>query len=94
MINVNSNLPIWQSIGDEWPRRLPINCIQHYTAGGQDIIFAGTDYGLYFTPDDGANWYKDRRIPNVAIFTLQCDFESNALFVFTYGRGIWGLKFK
>jgi hypothetical protein len=60
----------------------------------EHFIFAGTDYGLYYTLDGGINWHKEYSIPNVAVHEVKIRNSDRTLFAFTHGRGIWYLKLK
>jgi hypothetical protein len=60
-------------------------------------VFAGTDWGLYFTDDITAAspvWYRFQKgLPNVMIWDMQIDRGSTTLSVWTRGRGayVWPL---
>ncbi|HJT82006.1 MAG TPA: hypothetical protein VJ719_12480, partial [Chthoniobacterales bacterium] len=60
-------------------------------------VFAGTDWGLYFTDDVSAAspiWYRfDNGLPHVMIWDMQIDRGSTTLSVWTRGRGayVWPL---
>ncbi len=53
-----------------------------------DIIWAGTEIGLFVSEDAGKTWHlSDSGIPNVGIF--QMFIQDGQVVVATYGRGIW-----
>jgi photosystem II stability/assembly factor-like uncharacterized protein len=53
-----------------------------------DIIWAGTEIGLFISEDNGATWnIADNGMPNVGIF--QMSIVDDQVIVATYGRGIW-----
>ena len=60
-------------------------------------VFAGTDWGLYFTDDINAGspiWYRfDAGLPSAMIWDMQIDRGSTTLSVWTRGRGayVWPL---
>jgi hypothetical protein len=60
-------------------------------------VFAGTDWGLYFTDDITVSspiWYRfDNGLPHVMIWDMQIDRGSTTLSVWTRGRGayVWPL---
>jgi hypothetical protein len=60
----------------------------------EHYIFAGTDYGLYYTLDGGITWQKEYSIPSVAVHEVKIRNSDRTLFAFTHGRGIWYLKLK
>ncbi len=53
-------------------------------------IHIGTDYGVYVSTDDGANWIKaSAGMPDVATYDLALDPSHNLLVAATHGRGIY-----
>lgn len=58
--------------------------------GKKGSLWAGTDNGLYFSPDDGAHWiHIKNNLPPVPIYgiTIQPNFKD--LVLATYGRGFY-----
>ncbi|MCX6264040.1 MAG: glycosyl hydrolase [Bacteroidetes bacterium] len=54
------------------------------------LLYAGTEYGMYFSYDDGANWKKFQlNLPIVPITDLT--IKENDLIVATQGRAFWAL---
>lgn len=52
------------------------------------LLYAGTEYGMYRSVDDGANWKKFQlNLPEVPITDLT--IKNNDLIVATQGRGFW-----
>lgn len=52
-----------------------------------DLIFMGTEFGLYFTTDKGENWLKwDKDYPTVSTMDLAFQPEENDLVIGTFGR--------
>jgi photosystem II stability/assembly factor-like uncharacterized protein len=56
-----------------------------------DLLFLGTEFGLWISTDGGARWaqYKGARFPAVAVRDLVVHPRSNDLVLATHGRGIW-----
>jgi photosystem II stability/assembly factor-like uncharacterized protein len=56
-----------------------------------DMLFLGTEFGLYFSNDGGQNWvlYKSRFPEYVAVHDLVIQPATNDLVVGTHGRGIF-----
>ncbi len=53
-------------------------------------MYAGTDIGVYFSSDGGANWSPyGTGLPKVAVFDLQIQPTSRMLRAATHGRGVW-----
>ncbi len=79
IVNVTGNLP----------DNLPVNSIKFHPYDPEKIMLDGTDFGLYYTLDGGQNWIKENRLPNVQVFDIRIRKDDGAVFLFTYGRGIW-----
>ncbi len=55
-----------------------------------DIIWAGTEIGIFESTDNGATWhYADNGLPAVSVW--QMFIQDNNVVVATHGRGIWSL---
>jgi hypothetical protein len=55
-----------------------------------NIIWAGTEIGIFESVDNGASWYyADNGLPAVSIW--QMFIQDNHIIVATHGRGIWSL---
>ncbi len=81
----------WTNISTGLPN-LPIMCIAYYkTATDRDVLFVGTDVGVYVK--DGANtWVAfNTGLPNVVVSDLDIHYtgSTNELIAGTYGRGLW-----
>jgi photosystem II stability/assembly factor-like uncharacterized protein len=56
----------------------------------QDLLFAGTEFGLFVTFDRGASWHQIRNgLPTVPVFDLQIHPRDHDLILATHGRSIW-----
>ncbi len=55
------------------------------------LLFLGTELGLYLTVDGGAHWsrYKGGELPAVAVRDLAIHPRDHDLVIATHGRGIW-----
>ena len=55
------------------------------------LLYAGTEFGLWISNDDGANWaqFKPTDFPAVAVRDLAIQPRDNDLVLATHGRGIW-----
>jgi hypothetical protein len=52
------------------------------------LLYAGTEYGIYMSYDDGANWKKMQfNLPVVPITDLT--IKENDLIIATQGRAFW-----
>ena len=54
-----------------------------------DLLFLGTEFGLYITLDGGTSWSKfTNNMPAVAIHHLELQKQTNDLVMGTHGRGV------
>jgi hypothetical protein len=56
-----------------------------------DLLFLGTEFGLWISIDGGKNWaqFKGNHFPAVAVRDLAIQPRDNDLVLATHGRGIW-----
>lgn len=54
-----------------------------------DLLFVGTEFGLFFTQDGGGSWHKLGSLPTVAVRDVEIQRRENDLVVATFGRGIY-----
>ncbi len=56
----------------------------------KDLLFAGTEFGLFFTLDGGSHWIElTSGVPHVAFRDLQIQYRETDLVAGTFGRGIY-----
>ncbi len=57
----------------------------------RSLLFLGTEFGLWISPDAGATWarFEGGDFPSVAVRDLQVQTRENDLVLATHGRGIW-----
>jgi hypothetical protein len=68
---------------------LPVNCMV-YQNGSDDIIYAGTDAGVYYWNKPTNCWIKmNNKMQNSIVTSLSIDYCNRKLIAGTYGRGIW-----
>lgn len=54
-----------------------------------DLLFLGTEFGLYITLDGGTNWKKfTNNMPSVAVHFIDLQKKTNDLVMGTHGRGV------
>jgi photosystem II stability/assembly factor-like uncharacterized protein len=54
------------------------------------VIYLGTDYGVYSTPDTGVTWTQEAiNLPNVAVYNLRIDVGNGLIVAATHGRSMW-----
>ena len=78
----------WSSIAGDLPKRDVVLSLQqdHEKAG---LMFAGTEFGAYFTLDGGGKWTRFTGLPTVAVRDLEIQRRENDLVIGTFGRGIY-----
>jgi photosystem II stability/assembly factor-like uncharacterized protein len=55
----------------------------------EDLLFLGTEFGLYVTLDGGKSWSRfDKNVPAVAIHHMEMHPKTNDLVMGTHGRGV------
>ena len=66
----------------------PIRSIQEDYVN-RDLLFLGTEFGLYITLDGGLSWGKFKNnMPSVAVHHLELQKRTNDLVMGTHGRGV------
>ncbi|HMB69945.1 MAG TPA: T9SS type A sorting domain-containing protein [bacterium] len=81
----------WTDITGNLPA-IPVNAIA-VDPSNSDDIYIGTDLGVWFTRDNGANWYPvgDVTLPNAVVNDLEIRDADRKLVAGTFGRGAWEL---
>ena len=79
----------WENISKNLPN-IPVNTIVLDKSSLNNIVYVGTDLGVYYTHDQLDEWvlYNDA-LPNVIINELEIHEETSILYAATYGRGVW-----
>ena len=80
---------VWTNVSGDLPTGLPVNDIALHPQAPDSILFAATDFGLYYSTDFGTSWKKETNIPNATIFKIEMRASDNHAFLFTHGRGVW-----
>lgn len=78
----------WQSISSNLPARGSAHTIveDHKQAG---LLFVGTEFGVFFSQNDGDSWHEFTAVPTIAVRDLEIQQRENDLIVGTFGRGIY-----
>ena len=81
----------WTSIAGNLPQRGTVYVIIDDPVD-PNLLFAGTEFGLYVTRDGGQRWQRLRGgLPTIAVFDLAIHKRDNDLVVGTFGRGFYVL---
>jgi hypothetical protein len=80
--------PVWVQAGNGIPS-IPINAFA-IDPQNSNNLYAGTDIGVYFSNDGGANWSPfGSGLPRSAVFDLKIQPSFRILRAATHGRGVW-----
>jgi photosystem II stability/assembly factor-like uncharacterized protein len=79
----------WTIINGDLPSRLLIwRLVQDHEK--KELLFAATEFGIYFTPDGGTKWIKlSGGIPNISFRDIVIQRRENDLVGGSFGRGIF-----
>ncbi len=81
----------WKLISGNLPERGTVHTIAE-DHENPDLLFAGTEYGLFFTQDGGDNWHQVKAgFPTIAVRDLEIQRRENDLVIATFGRIIYVL---
>ncbi len=79
----------WTSISGNLPERGSVYSIQQDHVK-KDLLFAGTEFGAFFTIDGGENWKKlSAGLPTIAIRDIDIQRRENDLVLASFGRGFY-----
>jgi len=54
-----------------------------------DLLFVGTETGVWFSTNRGSLWVKMKGLPTVSVYDLKIHPKEKDLIIGTHGRGIW-----
>jgi photosystem II stability/assembly factor-like uncharacterized protein len=79
----------WTSIAGDLPKNGPVLAFAEDHVD-PDLLFVGTEFGLFFTPDGGKHWVALKsELPTISVRDLAIQKRENDLVVGTFGRGIY-----
>ena len=55
----------------------------------ENLLFVGTETGVYYSLDKGNSWTKLKGLPTVSVYDLKIHPRDNDLIFGSHGRGIW-----
>jgi len=77
----------WESITNGIPSDYPVRVIRE-DPDTEGVLYAGTEYGMYISLDDGENWKSfQQNLPVTPITDIK--LHRNDLVISTMGRGFW-----
>jgi photosystem II stability/assembly factor-like uncharacterized protein len=80
----------WVSISGNLPERGTVYCIKQDHID-PNLLFAGTEFGAFFSTDGGQKWTKLGGLPTIAVYDLDIQQRENDLVAATFGRGFYVL---
>ncbi|WP_243300928.1 WD40/YVTN/BNR-like repeat-containing protein [Geothrix oryzisoli] len=80
----------WQSLAAGLPPDGPVKVVRE-DPFNPDLLYAGTEAGLYASLDRGATWVKLGGLPAVAVDDLQVHPRDHDLVIATHGRSLYVL---
>jgi photosystem II stability/assembly factor-like uncharacterized protein len=81
----------WTAIAGDLPANGPVLSFAEDHVD-PDLLFAGTEFGLFFTADGGKKWIRLRtNLPTIAVRDLAIQERENDLVLATFGRGFYVL---
>ncbi len=79
----------WQNVSFNLPN-IPVNTIVHQNGSAENIVYIGTDAGVFYTKDDLGRWeLYSTDLPNVIISELEIHYPTKKIYAASFGRGIW-----
>jgi hypothetical protein len=79
----------WTSIAGDLPARGSVYCVMEDHVD-PNLLFCGTEFGLYFTLDGGKKWHRFKNgLPTILVKDLATQRKMNDLVIGTFGRGIY-----
>ncbi len=79
----------WTSIASDLPEDQSVHTISQDPIK-EDLLFTGTEFGIYFTVDGGIHWVKlGAGLPDIAVRDIVVQERENDLVIATFGRGFY-----
>jgi photosystem II stability/assembly factor-like uncharacterized protein len=81
----------WRSIAGDLPERHIVwSIVQDHVK--KELLFVGTEFGIFFTLDGGMRWLKlSGGVPTISFRDLEIQRRENDLVGASFGRGFWVL---
>jgi photosystem II stability/assembly factor-like uncharacterized protein len=79
----------WTNISGSLPN-VSANCVTYHRGNKNEGIYLGTDLGVFYRDSTMNDWRPyNRNLPNTIIYDLKIQYQEQALYAGSYGRGIW-----
>ena len=80
----------WSAIAGNLPMRGYVHAIAEDHID-PELLFVGTEYGVFFTQDGGRDWNELTALPTIAARDIEIQRREDDLVIGTFGRGIYVL---
>jgi len=89
----DDNGSTWIDISSDLPQ-VPVNDLLVLPGYSDQVLFAATDVGVYFTTTGGVSWSRlGGNMPYIPVFDLERNPVRKELVAATFARGIWTFPF-
>ena len=78
----------WTSIAGDLPDVGHVHVIREDPVN-RDLLYVGTEFGLFVSLDGGKRWHKQMLLPTVPVHDLVVHPRDRELVIGTHGRAIW-----
>jgi hypothetical protein len=78
----------WRPLAASLPTGGPVHVVRE-DPHSPDLLFVGTEFGLFVSLDGGGVWHKQAHLPSVAVHDLAVHPRERELVIATHGRGIY-----
>lgn len=78
----------WTLLAAKLPPHGPVHVVREDPRNG-DLLYVGTEYGLFLSFDAGITWHKQEHLPTVPVHDLVVHPRDGDLVIATHGRGLY-----
>jgi photosystem II stability/assembly factor-like uncharacterized protein len=78
----------WQSIAGNLPTNEPVRVVREDPVNG-DVLYAGTEHGLWMSLDRGKTWSTLGELPTVAVDDIIIEPKTHSIVLATQGRSLF-----
>jgi len=78
----------WKSVSGDLPARGSVYAVAEDHVDPR-LLFAGTEFGAYFSRDGGQHWTKIGGVPTISVRDIAIQKRENDLVLGTFGRGVY-----
>jgi photosystem II stability/assembly factor-like uncharacterized protein len=81
----------WHNLTNNLPASGSVHVVRE-DPRNNDLLYVGTEFGLFLSLDAGSTWHRHSGLPTVAVYDLVVHPRDRELVIATHGRGIWILN--